>query len=140
MSMTTSALKLHARVLPLGRLARLVGQAGLLSLIYIVSSMLVDALHLPLPGNLVALLLLLGLLSTGVLRPAHVEELGSFLLRHLTFFFVPFTVGLVAQGDLLASSGVALLASLAVAAGVGIIVAGLVAQAFWRGAPRADDC
>jgi holin-like protein len=81
------------------------------------------------------------LLTTGLLRLAHVEELSTFLLRHLSFFFVPFMVGLLAQGALLASAGIALLVSLIVAAGVGIVVAGLAAQAAirWTGSPHADD-
>lgn len=64
----------------------------------------------------------------------------TFLLRHLTFFFVPFTVGLLAQTALLAGSGTALLVSLTVAIGIGIVVAGLAAQAAvrWTGASHAD--
>jgi holin-like protein len=120
--------------------ARLAGQAALLSVIYFASSAVVDILQVPIPGNLLALLGLLVLLMTGLLRLAHVEELATFLLRHLTFFFVPFTVGLLAQGPLLASAGVALLVSLVVAAAVGIVVAGLAAQAAsrWSGAPDVD--
>jgi len=123
------------------RLARVAGQAVLLGLIYLASSTIVELLHIPVPSNLLALLLLLVLLSTGLLRLAHVQELSTFLLRHLSFFFVPFMVGLLAQGALLASAGVALLGSLIVAAGVGIVVGGLAAQAAinWTGAPHADD-
>jgi holin-like protein len=123
------------------RLARLAGQAVLLSLIYLASSTLVELLRIPVPSNLLALLLLLVLLMSGLLRLAHVEELATFLLRHLSFFFVPFMVGLLAQGALLASAGVALLVSLILAAGVGIIVAGLAAQAasHWTGGSYADD-
>ena len=123
------------------RLARVAGQAVLLSLIYLASSTIVELLRIPVPSNLLALLLLLVLLTTGLLRLAHVEELSTFLLRHLSFFFVPFMVGLLAQGALLASAGIALLVSLIVAAGVGIVVAGLAAQAAirWTGSPHADD-
>jgi holin-like protein len=133
----------RARSIAAGRLvrpARLAGQAALLSLIYLASSALVDVLHIPVPSNLMALLLLLVLLATGLLRLAYVEELATFLLRHLTFFFVPFTVGLLAQGGLLAASGVALLVCLIVAIGVGIVVAGLAAQAAarWTGASHAN--
>jgi holin-like protein len=121
--------------------AQLAAQAALLSVIYLLSSALVDTLHLAVPSNLLALLLLLGMLATGLLRPSHIEQLASFLLRHLTFFFVPFTVGLLAYGPLLANAGAILAASLVVAAAVGITVAGLAAQAVchWRGAPHADD-
>jgi holin-like protein len=123
------------------RLAHVAGQAALLSVIYLACSAIVEVLRVPVPSNLLALLLLLVLLTTGLLRLGHVEELACFLLRHLAFFFVPFMVGLVAQGALLASAGAALLVSLIVAAGVGIVVAGLAAQATvrWTGAVYADD-
>jgi holin-like protein len=113
----------------------------LLGVIYLACSAIVDVLRIPVPSSLLSLLLLLVLLTTGLLRLEHVEELARFLLRHLTFFFVPFTVGLMAQSALLASAGAALLVSLIVAAGVGIVVAGLAAQAaiHWTGARYADD-
>lgn len=125
----------------LTRVARLAGQAGLLILIYLASSAIVDFVHVPVPSNLLALLMLFAFLRTGLLRLAHVEELATFLLRHLTFFFVPFMVGLLAQGPLLASAGAALLASLIVATGVGVVVAGVAAQAAVRatGASHADN-
>lgn len=121
--------------------ARLAGQAALLSLIYLASSAIVDFVPIPVPSNLLALLMLLLFLLTGMLRLSHVEELGTFLLRHLTFFFVPFMVGLLALGPLLARAGVALLANLIVATGVGVVVAGLAAQAVVRaiGASHADN-
>lgn len=123
------------------RVARLAGQAALLSSIFLVSSAIVDLLRIPVPSNLLALLLLLVLLMTGLLRLAYVEELATFLLRHLTFFFVPFTVGLLAQSALLSSTGAALLVSLIVATGVGIVVAGLAAQVAirWTAAWHADN-
>jgi holin-like protein len=123
------------------RFARVAGQAALLSLIYLAASTLVQLLRIPVPSNLLALVLLLVLLTGGLLRLEYVEELSTFLLRHLSFFFVPFMVGLLAQGPLLASAGVALLVSLVVAAGVGIVVAGLAAQAVIHrtGARHADD-
>jgi hypothetical protein len=71
------------------RLAHVAGQAVLLSVIYLTCSEIVGVLRIPVPSNLLALLLLLVLLTTGLLRPAHVEELASFLLSHLSFFFVP---------------------------------------------------
>jgi holin-like protein len=119
---------------------RLAAQAILLSLIYLASSAILDVVRVPVPSNLLALVVLLVLLMIGVVPLNYVDQLATFLLRHLTFFFVPFMVGLIAQGDLLASSGAALLVSLVVAAAVGIIVAGLAAQAVsrWSGGPHVD--
>ena len=89
---------------------------------------LATALQLPLPGNLLGMLLLLSLLATGLVPVRWVESSASVLIRHLGFFFVPITVGLMSLGDLFLDNGVAILITLVVSAGIGIGVAGLSSQ------------
>jgi holin-like protein len=86
------------------------------------------ALHLPLPGSLVAMLFLLGLLVTGLVRLPWVEASALLLTRHLAFFFIPLTVGLLGFGELFLDNGPAILVTLIVSAGIGIGVAGLASQ------------
>ena len=88
--------------------------------------------NLPLPGNLVGLLLLLALLSSGIVRLAWIDSGASVLLKHLAFFFVPIAVGLMSFGDLLQRHGLALIATLLIAAAIGIVSAGFVTQALGR--------
>lgn len=87
---------------------------------------------LPLPGNLLGMLMLLALLCSGLVRLDWIEAGASALLAHLAFFFVPIAVGLMSFGDLLQRHGIALLATLLIAAAVGIVSAGLVTQALGR--------
>ena len=94
------------------------------------------ALALPVPGNLLGMLLLLGLLLCGAVRPRWIEGSASLLLRHLAFFFVPITVGLMGFAALLATDGVAILVTLLVSAVVGLCVAGLTSQALATRRPR----
>jgi holin-like protein len=94
-----------------------------------VGYLLAEHLHLPLPGNLVGMLLLLALLASGVVRLSWIESGASILLRHLAFFFVPIAVGLMAFTDLLQRDGLSWLVTLVLAAGVGIWAAGSVTQA-----------
>jgi holin-like protein len=94
-----------------------------------VGYLLVERLHLPLPGNLVGMLLLLALLGSGVVRLSWIESGASILLRHLAFFFVPIAVGLMAFTDVLQRDGLSWLVTLVLAAGVGIWAAGSVTQA-----------
>jgi holin-like protein len=99
----------------------------------------VDALQLPLPGNLAEMLMLFALLTSGVIRLEWVEAGASLLVRHLAFFFIPTAVGLMAVGDLFVSHGVAIVVTLTVSAAIGICVAGLTSQGLtrWRrGDPR----
>jgi holin-like protein len=86
------------------------------------------ALQLPLPGNLVGMLVLLGLLATGLVRLRWVEASALLLTRHLAFFFIPLTVGLLGFGELFLANGPAILVILIVSAGIGIGVAGLSSQ------------
>jgi holin-like protein len=88
-----------------------------------------EYLRLPVPGNLIAMLMLLLLLSTGIVRLSWIEYGAKVLLAHLAFFFVPIAVGLMAFTDLLRSQGFAWLVTLFVAAGLGIVSAGFVTQA-----------
>jgi holin-like protein len=86
------------------------------------------ALQIPLPGNLLGMLVLLALLATGLVPPRWVEASASLLLRHLAFFFVPITVGLMGFGDLFLANGPAIVVTLIVSAVVGLCVAGLSSQ------------
>jgi holin-like protein len=88
-----------------------------------------EHLDLPLPGNLVGMLLLLALLTSGVVRLSWIESGASLLLGHLAFFFVPIAVGLMAFADVLQHDGLSWLVTLVLAAGAGIWAAGLVTQA-----------
>ena len=85
------------------------------------------------PGNLVGMLLLLGLLRLGVVRLEHVEDAAALVLQHLNLFFLPLAVGLMTWGGLLGASGAGLGVSLAGSAAVCLAVAGLIGQ---RLAPR----
>ena len=94
--------------------------------------------NLPLPGNLLGMLLLLAMLRGGLVRLDWIESGASALLAHLAFFFVPIAVGLMRFSDLLQRHGIALLATLLVAAAMGIVSAGFVTQALGRRPAPAD--
>jgi holin-like protein len=90
----------------------------------------------PIPGNLVGMLALYALLALGVVKLAWFDLTGSFLIRHLAFFFVPITVGLMNSGPLLLAHGLAVMLVLTLSAAVGILLAGFVSQVLlvkpWR--------
>jgi holin-like protein len=92
----------------------------------------VGTLQLPVPGNLVGMLLLFALLAAGVIRLEWVEAGASLLVRHLAFFFIPIAVGLMAFGNLFVRNGTAIVVTLIVSAAIGICVAGLTSQVLSR--------
>lgn len=56
---------------------------------------------IPMPGNVIGMILLFICLCTGLIKLQMIEEAGKFLLDHLAFFFVPAGVGLLASMGLL---------------------------------------
>jgi holin-like protein len=58
-------------------------------------------LHVPMPGNLLGMLLLTVCLCLGWVKLETVERTGSFLLKHMMLFFVPIMVGVAQYLDVL---------------------------------------
>lgn len=111
---------------------RFVGQCFLLWAIFDAAGRLVTAWRVPLPANLVGLLLLLLLLGTGIIQPDTLREATVLVTRHLSFLFVPLAVGVMAWPDLIATSGVVLALVLLGAVVVGIATAGVIGQLLIR--------
>lgn len=88
----------------------------------------VEALNLPLPGNVLGMVILFVLLMTGVVSLKWVEEASSFLIKHLAFFFIPIAVGLMNFGPLFLQNGISLLLVIAGSAAIGIYITGAVSQ------------
>jgi holin-like protein len=89
--------------------AQCLGQLGLLWGISLAGRFLAEALALPVPGNVLGVLLLFGLLCLGVVKLEQVARTADFLLRHLVFFFIPIAVGLMDWGATFAQYGLMLL-------------------------------
>lgn len=78
----------------------------ILLLCQLAGELVARALDVPVPGGVVGMLLLfIGLLLyRGV--PADLETTSQGLLRHLSLYFVPASVGIMTMGPLLAREGV----------------------------------
>lgn len=102
-------------------------QATGLWLLYRFSGWLVARLHLPIPGNVLGLLLF-GLLCSGLVRETWIGGGADLRTKHLAFFFIPIAVGLMEWGDLLWETGHWLLLSLVVSSLVGLWTTGGLVQ------------
>ncbi len=64
-----------------------------------------DVLHrvcgIPLPGNILSMLILLLLLCTKIVKVEQIEEMSNFFLKRLPFFFLPPAVGIISTYELL---------------------------------------
>lgn len=116
------------------------GQLALLWAVYQGSAWLAAATALPIPGNVLGVVLLFTLLALGVVKLQHVELAADFLLKHLVFFFVPIAVGLMEWGGVFADYGPTLLAAIVLSAAAPLLaVGGLAGLLHKKDAPCAKN-
>jgi holin-like protein len=122
------------------RYLRIAAQIAALAAIFHLGSFAVERLHLPVPGNVLGMLMLFGLLCTGVVREGWIADGAGLLTRHLSFFFIPIVVGLIDWAGLLVEAGPRLLVALVnpVFIGSGIVIAALLASG--KGLPEYRAC
>lgn len=101
--------------------------AILLSMIFI-GDILNKVLKIPVPGNILGMILLILALQTGIIKLNQIEEVCNFLLDHLSFFFVPAGVGLLSVTGVLKNSWYLLLFICIITTILVIVVTSLVVQ------------
>lgn len=84
---------------------KLLWEIGILIFIYKLGDYLTLYLHLPVPPVLTGMVLLLLLLTTGMIKPDHLERSSQFFSRHMILFFIPVIVGIMQYGDILKQGG-----------------------------------
>jgi holin-like protein len=109
-------------------IARMVAQIAALWAFSAGGSAVAGGLHLPVPGNVIGMCALFGGLASGLLRGEWFEAGGGFLTKHLAFFFVPVTVGVMAFGSTFARAGTGIIASLLISTVLGYAVAGVTTE------------
>ncbi|MBA4538643.1 CidA/LrgA family protein [Bacillus aquiflavi] len=110
------------------RIFIILAQLLFLIVIHQLGNLTVTFLHLPLPGNVMGIIFLFILLLTGVIKLSWIEETSVFLIKHLGFFFIPISVGLMTLGSIFLENGIFLIIVLVTSAFIGISVTGLFTQ------------
>ena len=96
--------------------------------IYLIGELISKGFSLPLPGNILGMIILLILLCTKIIKVDDVENVSDFFLSHLAFFFIPAGVGLISSFPSLKSSLVPILLICIVTTAIVIVVTGLIVQ------------
>src|SRR5690606_17555229 len=81
------------------RLFRIITHIFFLYVLLLVGNFLQEAFQLFIPGSVIGMLLLFALLKLGIVKLRWIEEGTSLLLKHLTLFFIPVTVGFIEYFD-----------------------------------------
>lgn len=92
--------------------------------------------HIPVPANVLGLILLFLALLSGIIKLKDVQGTADFILKYLALFFVVPTVGIMMYFDLLSSEAVKIFIPIIVSILLGLLVAGRVTQFFIK---RSDE-
>jgi holin-like protein len=95
-------------------------------------------LHLPLPGPVVGMLLLLPALQWPLVRES-VQAVAEFLLQHLSLLFVPVGVGVMTHLEVLGKYGVRIAVVIVLSTWISLAVTALVLRALMRGNSEQDN-
>lgn len=103
-------------------------QFAIILIVCFLGELLYSSLNIPIPGNILGMLLLLILLLTGLLKMSMIEDVSNFMLKHLSFFFIPAAVGLITSFSLLQGRWTALLMIVVISTFIVAVVTGLTTQ------------
>lgn len=87
----------------------LLAQIAILLGVCLSGELLASLLPFSFPSSVIAMLLMLLLLATGVLKLRHVEGVTNFLMQNMAFFFVPLCVNILAYLEIISANMVAIL-------------------------------
>ena len=115
---------------------KLLWQTAILTAIFVGCDQLTRLTGIPLPGNVLGVIVLFFLLLTGIIKESHISLAAEFLLRHLVFFFVPIAVGLMQWGSVFYDYGWVLAAAIVGSTALPLVIVGFLARALRRNADK----
>lgn len=65
--------------------------------IYLLGVLITDITGVPIPGNVIGMVILFLLLYLKVIKVEQISSISNFFLEHLAFFFIPAGVGLISS-------------------------------------------
>ena len=118
---------------------KLLWQTAILTAIFVGCDQLTRLTGIPLPGNVLGVIVLFFLLLTGIVKESHISLAAEFLLRHLVFFFVPIAVGLMQWGSVFYDYGWVLAAAIVGSTALPLVIVGFMARGLRRRAGNKDE-
>ncbi|MDK2799623.1 MAG: holin-like protein [Clostridiales bacterium] len=112
---------------------KLLRQFGIILSISLIGELVSKLLNIPIPGNVIGMLILLSLLFLGTVKLETIDEITKFLLDHLAFFFIPAGVGLISNLQLLRGKWGAIFLICLISTTLVMVVTGLTIQLVKRG-------
>lgn len=113
-------------------------QLALILSICLLGELLHQLLNIPIPGNILGMLILLLLLCCKIIKPEHIKETSDFFLKHLAFFFLPASVSIILVYKTLQSKAIILFALCIFTTWITLGVTGRLTQFFIKRQRRND--
>lgn len=85
---------------------RIVIHVLILYVLLLIGNWIQDLFNLFIPGSVIGMILLFLLLKTGILKIEWIIEGTSIILKHLTLFFMPVTIGFINYLDTFSGKGI----------------------------------
>ncbi|ATI64526.1 CidA/LrgA family protein [Edwardsiella tarda] len=126
------SLALRHRVVPLCARMRVPAQVALYALLFVFSQWLVSRFSLPLPANIVGMVLMLILIALRIVPLAWVKAGSRWLLAEMLLFFVPAVVAVVNYAALLMVEGWRIVAVIALSTVLTLGLTALVVDRVYR--------
>lgn len=109
---------------------RTLGEVGFISALSLLGQGLSSFFHLPLPGNLVGMFLLLFLLFSGLVKETQIQKGADLLLKYMSLFFIPAGVGLLAHWNIIEKEWLSWLVTVLLSTALVLIVTGKLVD-YW---------
>ena len=113
----------------LKNIAKAAGQIVLLTAIGLLGTAISNFLNIPIPGSLLGMFILFGLLMSGLIKIEWVELGAALLIGDLLLFFIPSATGIIQYTDLFGVTGALLV--VVVITSIIIVLASIVASTVW---------
>lgn len=113
----------------LKNIAKAAGQIVLLTAIGLLGTAISNFLNIPIPGSLLGMFILFGLLMSGLIKIEWVELGAALLIGDLLLFFIPSATGIIQYTDLFGVTGALLV--VVVITSIVIVLASIVASTVW---------
>ena len=96
--------------------------------IYLLGVLITDITGVPIPGNVIGMVILFLLLYLKVIKVEQISTISNFFLEHLAFFFIPAGVGLISSFSVIKNIWLQLLIVCFATTAITMICTGLVVQ------------
>ena len=107
---------------------KLVRQLSIILIILFIGELSHKLFNLPIPGNVIGMLILVICLCTKIIKLEWIEDVSNFLLNHLALFFLPAGVSLISCFKILAGKWMPLLYICLISTVIVIVVTGWSVQ------------